>query len=81
MTYAATTTVAPEPAALPCPFCGAFATIEYWHGGTKRKRLISCSNTAGTLGNPRDATCWVGPSVTGETRAQALRRWNRRVSP
>lgn len=69
-----------EPAALPCPFCGSPATIEFWHGGKPSKRMISCSNRAGTLGSPASADCEVGPLVTGETRKEALARWNRRAS-
>jgi len=67
-----------EPDALPCPFCGAPAEIQYWHGGGPNKRLISCSNTAGTLSSDPTATCDVGPAVSGETRAKALEKWNRR---
>lgn len=69
-----------EPEALPCPFCGSPATIEYWHGGRPSKRMISCSDAADTPFGRPDATCHVGPSVTGETRAEALRRWNGRKS-
>jgi hypothetical protein len=61
----------PDPDALPCPFCGAVATIEYWHGGKPSKRLISCSDALGA--------CEVAPSVTGENRAEALKRWNTRA--
>lgn len=68
-----------EPDALPCPFCGAPATIEPWHGSKTTKRLISCSNRAGTLGSPASADCEVGPTVTGETRNEALKRWNCRI--
>ncbi len=60
-----------EPAALPCPFCGSPAEIEYWHGGAPTKRLLSCSNP----------DCWVDPSVTGETRQEAIDRWNARPTP
>jgi hypothetical protein len=67
-----------EPEAKPCPFCGAPAQIEYWHGGKPSKRLISCSGQADTLFRDRPITCHVAPSVTGETRAEALRRWNDR---
>lgn len=69
-----------DPDALPCPFCGTPATIEYWHGGKPTKRMISCGGQADTLmrGN-RPITCHVAPSVTGETRAEALRRWNARL--
>ncbi len=63
-----------EPDALPCPFCGSPATIQYWHGGGAFKRLIVCSD-------PDDNPCEVVPSITGETRAEALRHWNRRFDP
>ena len=68
-----------EPQALPCPFCGSPAEIEFWHGGRPTKRLISCSDRAGTLGSKQSAQCHVGPSVTGETKAEALANWNRRA--
>lgn len=57
-----------EPDALPCPFCGSMADIQFWHGGRPTKRLISCHDD-----------CGVGPSVTGETRKEALANWNRRA--
>lgn len=60
-----------EPDALPCPFCGAVAVIQYWHGGPPTKRMISCSDDS--------YGCEVGPKVTGDTREFALRRWNRRT--
>lgn len=69
-----------EPEAKPCPFCGAPATIEYWHGGSPTKRMISCSGQGDTLmRDRRPITCHVSPSVTGENRAQALQRWNERA--
>lgn len=68
-----------EPDALPCPFCGAAATIEPWHGGKITKRRIGCSGQGDTLmRGKRPITCHVSPAVTGETRAEALRRWNAR---
>lgn len=51
---------------LACPFCGSTPMIQYWHGGRPSKRMISCNY------------CEVGPSVTGETKAEALETWNRR---
>lgn len=68
-----------EPDGKPCPFCGAPADIQYWHGGKPTKRMISCSGQADTLmRGKRPITCHVSPSVTGETRTEALRRWNQR---
>ncbi|GAA5627493.1 hypothetical protein Brsp05_02784 [Brucella sp. NBRC 12953] len=52
----------------PCPFCGAAAEMQPWHGGAPTKQLISCS----------DDQCDVGPSVTGETPEEAATRWNTR---
>jgi hypothetical protein len=71
-----------EPDALPCPFCGAPAQIQYWHGGKPTKRLLSCSGQADTLmRDSRPITCHASPGVTGENRAEALRRWNTRKEP
>ncbi len=53
---------------LPCPFCGAKAHIEAWHGGGSAKRMISCDNPA----------CHVKPQVTGPTQKSAFERWNAR---
>jgi hypothetical protein len=53
---------------LPCPFCGAPAESEPWHGGKKTKTMISCGNEK----------CDVLPAVTGETPNEAALRWNRR---
>lgn len=64
-----------EPEALPCPFCGSPAEIQFWHGGTLTKRMISCSGRA----NHDGYVCDVGPMVTGPTRGEALARWNRRA--
>ena len=54
--------------ALACPFCGSPAEEQFWHGGRPSKRLISCSSVE----------CHVSPSVTGETRSEAIERWNER---
>ncbi len=58
-----------ENEALPCPFCGSPAASEYWHGGAPTKLLIGCSGLE----------CEVRPSVTGETRDEAIAHWNRRA--
>lgn len=69
----------PATDALPCPFCGAPAQIQFWHGGRPSKRLVGCSGVHDTLmRDRRPITCHVGPSVTGETKAEALARWNAR---
>lgn len=54
--------------ALPCPFCGEIPLVQPWHGGGKRKRMISCEGEY----------CDVRPSVTGSDRRRALEKWNRR---
>jgi hypothetical protein len=66
----------------PCPFCGSPAQIEFWHGGRPSKRMVSCSNQGDTLFRPagRHIGCHASPSVTGETKAQALDRWNTRAT-
>lgn len=51
-----------------CPFCGAQPTIQPWHGGRPTKKMISCDSE----------DCDVAPNVTGETRREALARWNTR---
>lgn len=53
-----------------CPFCGAVAEFEPWHGGATTKTMVRCSNE----------NCRVGPDVTGETKAEAFKRWNARKS-
>jgi hypothetical protein len=52
-----------------CPFCDAPAQIQYWHGGRPSKRLVSCSGD----------DCDINPSVTGETKAEAIEKWERRA--
>lgn len=52
-----------------CPFCGQKPTIQPWHGGAPTKRMIACPNL----------DCDVSPNVTGETRQQAVERWNKRA--
>ena len=54
--------------ALRCPFCNSLPTIQKWHGGGPRKRLVRCS----------DEYCPVQPSVSGSTARRALGRWNTR---
>ena len=50
-----------------CPFCGSVPTMEPWHGGPPRKRIIHCDR------------CAVSPGVTGATPRQAADRWNIRA--
>lgn len=54
---------------LPCPFCGAAAETELWHGGAKTKTHVGCS----------DDTCEAHPGLCAGTRAAAVRIWNRRA--
>jgi hypothetical protein len=58
----------PDPKLLPCPFCGGSATIQPWHGGRKTKMLVQCAGE----------DCFASPAVTGETRKEAVQRWNER---
>jgi hypothetical protein len=53
-----------------CPFCGAKPLIEPWHGGARTKHMVYCGNDY----------CFVGPQVTGETKSEAIERWNTRVN-
>ena len=59
---------------LPCPFCGAAAEWEPWHGGAPTKVMVACSQQ-------NTEACEVGPMVTGETYAAAVAAWNRRAPP
>jgi hypothetical protein len=52
-----------------CPWCGTLPFIQGWHGGTATKVLVGCES----------ARCDLSPCVTGETAAEALRRWNKRA--
>lgn len=61
--------VAKENGALPCPFCGAEAEAEPWHGGGLRKHHVSCSNEM----------CAVGPGCCGATLLLAIAAWNGRA--
>jgi hypothetical protein len=72
--------ILPATDAEPCPFCDAPAQIEFWHGGRPSKRMISCSGQGDTLPRRgRPITCFVSPSVSGETKSEALDRWNTRA--
>lgn len=54
-----------------CPFCGktpAVKRLQSW--GCEYKHLVACSNNA----------CPVKPAAVGETRADAIRRWNTRAT-
>lgn len=55
--------------ALPCPFCGSFPEVEPWHGGGPNKHMVSCANDS----------CHCGPGTTGNTKKQAIDRWNVRT--
>lgn len=53
---------------LPCPFCGEAAHVEPWHGGGKRKHMVSCIND----------DCYANPGVTGASKHRAIQNWNQR---
>ena len=42
--------------------------VEPWHGGGPDKHMVSCV----------DESCDLSPGVTGETKAEAIERWNNR---
>ena len=52
-----------------CPFCGADAEAESWHGGGPEKVMVRCANE----------DCAVQPGVSGETPTEAAQRWNTRA--
>ena len=54
----------------PCPWCGYIPTIEYWHGGGPRKRMVHCVNQE----------CDAMPAVSGPTAKKAIAAWNRRAT-
>jgi hypothetical protein len=56
---------------LGCPFCGLSPTILPWHGGPKTKRMVRCFNES----------CYVQPSVCGDTPLKAIKKWNCRPKP
>jgi hypothetical protein len=61
--------LAADAGALSCPFCGAPAEAEPWHGGGIRKHHVGCSGDH----------CAAGPGCTGSTLALAVSSWNRRA--
>lgn len=50
-----------------CPFCGETPTVKRLQG-CGYKHLVAC----------KTAACPATPTVTGATRADAIRRWNTR---
>jgi hypothetical protein len=57
-----------NPRCLPCPFCGLFPFVQYWHGGSPKKRAVTCDNEE----------CPASPMVTGKSEDEAVMRWNQR---
>jgi len=55
---------------LPCPFCGVTPDIETWHGGKPTKHMVSCVNDE----------CSCAPQCAGQTRTEAIARWNIRTA-
>ena len=47
-----------------CPFCGADAESESWHGGGPKKVTVGCSNEE----------CLIQPGMSGETQKEAAQR-------
>lgn len=60
--------------ALPCPFCGYQPTIQPWHGGSPTKHMVACADELYEA-----IVCPTSPSCSGETRAEAIAKWNTRV--
>ena len=61
--------MADQPTILPCPFCGAQPVVEPWHGAHPDTTMIGCQN---------DAACHALPNVVGDTKEEAIARWNQR---
>ena len=60
-----------KPELKPCPFCGRKASVEKTHGITS-----PVTYSVGCL----DESCIGFPSVTFQTRKDAIAAWNRRAS-